>query len=117
VVLTNAVVYRVETDDKNHVQALHYFAPDKSSTRVTGKTFVLACNGIETPKILLLSKSDKNPNGVANRSDHVGRNMMDTPKMFVLAQFWNRLHSSSSENSVSANISLAVSLSRVIVLR
>ena len=54
---------------------------------MTGKTFVLACNGIETPKILLLSKNDKNPTGVANRSDQVGRNMMDTPKMFVLAQF------------------------------
>ena len=63
---------------------------------MTGKTFVARLqNGIETPKILLLSKSDKNPNGVANRSDQVGRNMMDTPKMFVLAQFkdpvWNGL--------------------------
>jgi choline dehydrogenase-like flavoprotein len=62
---------------------------------VTGKTFVLACNGIETPKLLLLSKNDRNPNGIANRSDEVGRNMMDTPKMFVYAQFkepvWNGL--------------------------
>ena len=87
VVLTNAVVYRVETDDKNRVQALHYFAPDKTSTRVTGKTFVLACNGIETPKILLLSKNDKNPNGIANSSDQVGRNMMDTPKILVEVKF------------------------------
>jgi fructose 5-dehydrogenase large subunit len=95
VVVPNAVVYRVETNDKNEVQALQYYAPDKSSTRVTGKTFVLACNGIETPKLLLLSKNDKNPNGVGNRSDQVGRNMMDTPKMFVLAEFkspvWNGL--------------------------
>jgi fructose 5-dehydrogenase large subunit len=87
VVVPNAVVYRVETDTKNHAQALHYFGPDKSSTRVIGKTFVLACNGIETPKILLLSKNDRNPNGVANSSDQVGRNMMDTPKMIVLAKF------------------------------
>jgi fructose 5-dehydrogenase large subunit len=83
----NAVVYRVETDDKNNVQALHYYDPNKTSTRVIGKTFVLACNGIETPKILLLSKNDKNPNGVANSSDQVGRNMMDTPKMEVLVRF------------------------------
>jgi choline dehydrogenase-like flavoprotein len=87
VVATNAVVYRVETDDKNNVQAFHYFSPDKTSTRVTGKTFVLACNGIESPKILLMSKNDKNPNGVANRSDQVGRNMMDTPKMVVALEF------------------------------
>jgi choline dehydrogenase-like flavoprotein len=66
---------------------LHYYDPNKTSTRVIGKTFVLACNGIETPKILLLSKNDKNPNGVANSSDQVGRNMMDTPKMEVLVRF------------------------------
>jgi len=84
---TNAVVYRVETDDRNRVSALHYFGPDKTSTRVTGKVFVLACNGIETPKILLLSKNERNPNGIANSSDQVGRNMMDTPKMIVLVKF------------------------------
>src|ERR1700731_502084 len=87
VVVPNAVVYRVETDDKNNVQALHFYDPNKTSTRVTGKTFVLACNGIETPKILLLSKNDENPKGSANSSDQVGRNMMDTPKFFVLAKF------------------------------
>jgi hypothetical protein len=42
---------------------------------------VIACNGIETPKLLLLSKDERNPNGVANSSDQVGRNMMDQPKL------------------------------------
>jgi fructose 5-dehydrogenase large subunit len=81
------VVYRVETDNKNSVQAFHCYDPNKTSTRITGKTFVLACNGIETPKILLLSKNERNPQGIANSSDQVGRNMMDTPKIFVLLQF------------------------------
>jgi choline dehydrogenase-like flavoprotein len=53
----------------------------KRSHRVTGRIFVLACNGIETPKLLLLSKDERNPNGVANSSDQVGRNMMDQPKL------------------------------------
>jgi len=87
VVAPNAVVYRVETDDKNNVQAFHFLDPNRTSTRITGKTFVLACNGIETPKILLLSKNEKNPKGIANSSDQVGRNMMDTPKIFVVAKF------------------------------
>jgi choline dehydrogenase-like flavoprotein len=75
------VVYRIETGEKNSVQAVHYFDPDKRSHRVTGKIFVIACNGIETPKLLLLSKDERNPNGVANSSDQVGRNMMDQPKL------------------------------------
>ncbi|KJC50530.1 choline dehydrogenase [Bradyrhizobium sp. LTSP885] len=82
-ILANAVVYRVETGEKNAVEAVHYFDPNKVSHRVTAKLFVIACNGIETPKLLLLSKDDRNSNGVANSSDQVGRNMMDQPKLFA----------------------------------
>ncbi|WP_407121896.1 GMC family oxidoreductase [Bradyrhizobium sp. STM 3561] len=80
-ILVNAVVYRIETGDKNAINAVHFFDPDKQSHRVTGRLFVIACNGIETPKLLLLSKNERNPNGVANSSDQVGRNMMDQPKL------------------------------------
>lgn len=83
VIMPNAVVYRVETGSKNAVQAVHFFDQEKVSHRVTGKLFVIACNGIETPKILLLSKDQQNPNGVANSSDQVGRNMMDQPKIIA----------------------------------
>ena len=80
-ILANAVVYRIETGEKNSIEAVHYFDPDKRSHRVTARLFVIACNGIETPKLLLLSKDERNPNGVANSSDQVGRNMMDQPKL------------------------------------
>ncbi len=82
-ILANAVVYRIETGEKNRVEAVHYLDPDKASHRVPGKVFVIACNGIETPKLLLFSKNDRNPNGIANSSDQVGRNMMDQPKLFA----------------------------------
>ncbi len=80
-ILVNAVVYRIETGAANQVQAVHYFDPDRQSHRVTGKLFVIACNGIETPKLLLMSADTRNPRGVANSSDQVGRNMMDQPKL------------------------------------
>lgn len=80
-ILANAVVYRIETGEKNSVEAVHFFDPEKRSHRVTAKLFVIACNGIETPKLLLLSKNERNPNGVANSSDQVGRSMMDQPKL------------------------------------
>ena len=80
-ILANAVVYRIETGEKNAIEAVHFFDPDKRSHRVTARLFVVACNGIETPKLLLLSKDQRNPNGVANSSDQVGRNMMDQPKL------------------------------------
>jgi choline dehydrogenase-like flavoprotein len=80
-ILANAVVYRIETGEKNSIEAVHFFDPNKRSHKVTARLFVIACNGIETPKLLLLSKDERNPNGVANSSDQVGRNMMDQPKL------------------------------------
>nr|WP_256675619.1 GMC family oxidoreductase [Pseudomonas sp. R5(2019)] len=77
--IANAVVYRLEHDDQDRVVAAHYYDPDKKSYRVTGKTFIVAANGIESPKLLLLSTSDKHPNGLANSSGMVGRNLMDHP--------------------------------------
>ncbi len=77
--VANAVVYRIEHDAKGRIVAVHYYAPDKTSHRVTGKQFILAANGIESPKLLLLSASDKYPNGLANSSGMVGRNLMDHP--------------------------------------
>jgi choline dehydrogenase-like flavoprotein len=77
--IPNAVVYRIEHDAQGRITAVHYYDPDKGSHRVTGKTFILAANGIESPKLLLISTSDKYPNGLANSSGMVGRNLMDHP--------------------------------------
>lgn len=80
-IAANAVVYKVEANAANRIEAVHYLDPDKRSHRIAGRLFVLACNGIETPKLLLMSKNDRNPNGLANSSDQVGRNMMDHPQL------------------------------------
>lgn len=77
--LPDANVYRLEHDANARVSAALYYDPDKRSHRVTGKTFIVAANGIESPRLLLLSASDRFPRGLANRSDMVGRNLMDHP--------------------------------------
>jgi glucose dehydrogenase len=78
-IVPNAVVYRIEHNPQGRIVAVHYYDPDKNSHRVTGKIFILAANGIESPKLLLMSASDKYPNGLANSSGMVGRNLMDHP--------------------------------------
>ena len=77
--IANANVYRLEHDETGRIAAALYYDPDKGSHRVTGKTFIVAANGIESPRLLLLSVSDRFPNGLANSSDMVGRNLMDHP--------------------------------------
>lgn len=77
--LPNANVYKLEHDERGLIAAALYYDPDKGSHRVMGKTFIVAANGIESPRLLMLSASDKFPNGLSNSSDMVGRNLMDHP--------------------------------------
>ena len=52
---------------------------------------VMACNGIGTPRILLNSKSEKFPNGLANSSDQLGRNLMFHPYVSIFGWFHHEL--------------------------
>lgn len=74
---TNAVF--VETGAGNAITAIRFKRWDGSEGRAFGRVFVIAAHAIETPRLLLNSRSDAAPNGVANSSDQVGRNLMDHP--------------------------------------
>lgn len=76
-VLAEAVAYKIDTDGQNQVTAVHWLDNQKRSHKASASAFVLACNGIETPRLLLMAANTQNPNGIANSSDQVGRNMMD----------------------------------------
>lgn len=46
---------------------------------IRAKKFVVACGGIETPRLLLLSRSEKYPGGIGNQGDMVGRGFNEHP--------------------------------------
>ncbi len=75
--IDRATVYRFELDDSRQIAALHYKLPDGSSHRLTAKYFILAANSIESPRLLLMSAQAQSPDGIANSSGQVGRNLMD----------------------------------------
>ncbi|MEZ4617577.1 MAG: GMC family oxidoreductase [Caldilineaceae bacterium] len=78
-ILDRAVVTFVEVNSDGWVSGLRFKRPDGDEQRATADAYVLAANAIETPKLLLMSRTDALPNGVANSSDQVGRNLMDHP--------------------------------------
>ncbi len=79
----SSVARFIEADKTGRILAVHYTNPNGEATRATGARFVLAANGIETPKLMLMSQSDYFPRGIGNSSDMVGRNLMDHPSIGV----------------------------------
>ena len=77
-VLDSVPVQRLEpTDDGERVGAAVYATPDGVEHRQEARQFVLAAGGVETPRLLLLSKSPEHPDGLANSSGAVGRYFME----------------------------------------
>jgi len=62
----------------------------------------LACNGVGTPRLLLNSTSNRFPQGLANGSGLVGKNLMFHPAAFVTGYFDENLQS--NHGSVSNSI-------------
>ena len=78
-VIDQAVVYQVDVDAEGWVTGVRFKRPNGDEQSAIAYLYVLAAHAIETPKILLMSRNDAMPNGVANSSDQVGRNLMDHP--------------------------------------
>jgi choline dehydrogenase-like flavoprotein len=77
--IENAVVDRIEVADDGTISGLRYRDPDGGAHHAHGMIYVLAANGIETPKLMLISAGERIPAGIANSSGQVGRNLMDHP--------------------------------------
>lgn len=60
---------------------------DNEEYVIRAKRFVLACGGAGTPRLLLNSKSNENPQGLSNSSRLVGKNLMLHPWGYVQGIF------------------------------
>ena len=68
-----------ENGQINQIKFIDYRGP-KTFGCVKAKIYIIAANAIETPRLLLMSKNGgRTPDGAANTSDMVGRNLMDHP--------------------------------------
>lgn len=75
-IITNAKVFKLETDEKDTIVKAHYYNEAGVAMTVEAKIFVVACQAIESSRLLLMSRSDRFPNGLANNSGQVGKNMI-----------------------------------------
>src|SRR6516164_4740570 len=72
----NSYVHRIELDSRGRAVGAVYFDGKKNIHLQKAKAVVVSANGAETPRLLLLSASKQFPNGLANSSGLVGKNLM-----------------------------------------
>jgi len=71
-----STAHRIETNAAGRVTGVAYWDADGVEQRQRARTVVLCANGAETPRLLLLSESSRFPDGLANSSGMVGKNLM-----------------------------------------
>lgn len=72
----HSYVRKVEIDRNGRATGVKYFDAQKREVFQRAKAVVLSANGAETPKLLLMSKSNLFPDGLANSSGYVGKHIM-----------------------------------------
>lgn len=84
---TGCRVSRITVDAEDMATGVVYFDADGVERFQAAHAVVLAANGIGTPRLLLNSASAAFPDGLANRSGLVGRNLMFHPYVAIQGVF------------------------------
>jgi len=73
---SGSYVSRISTDKRGRVDGVAYFDLQRNEQFQKAKAVVLCANGAESPRLLLLSKSNLFPDGLANSNGLVGKYLM-----------------------------------------
>ena len=90
---TRCRVREITLNEHGMADGVIYFDEEGKERHQKAEVVVLACNGVGTPRILLNSQSAQFPDGLANSSGLVGKNLMFHPIGFVQGVFEERLDS------------------------
>ena len=84
---THCRVSKIEVNKFGKATGVIYYDKNGSECRQKARIVILACNGVGTPRLLLNSRSSDFPDGLANRSGLVGKNLMLHPLGYVEGVF------------------------------
>lgn len=72
----NSYVRKIQTDARGRATGAIYFDAGRREIFQRAKAVVVCANGVETPRLLLMSESSRFPRGLANSSGLVGKHLM-----------------------------------------
>jgi len=88
----DSYVHRIETNARGRAIGATYFDKDKNTHLQKAKAVIVCANGAETPRLLLMSGNTEFPNGLANSSGIVGKNLMLNSGAISLGTFEHPLN-------------------------
>jgi choline dehydrogenase-like flavoprotein len=88
---TSSRVREVVLDSGGRAVGASYYDSDGALQEARGGVVVVACGGIGTPRLLFMSSSPSHPDGLANSSGLVGKNLMTHVQSFAVGQFAGRV--------------------------
>jgi choline dehydrogenase-like flavoprotein len=75
-ILAESKVFKLETNGSGKIIKSWYYDVHNVKHDIEAKIFVVACQAVETSRLLLMSKNAEFPNGLANNSGMVGKNLI-----------------------------------------
>jgi len=85
-------VRKIETDRRGRAVGAVYFDRRGREQRQRARAVVVCANGAETPRLLLMSTSNRFPDGLANSSGLVGRHLMYNGGAFAGGRFEHEIN-------------------------
>jgi len=86
-VFTESTMTRILMKDAQHIQGIEYTKADGGVDAIHCRALVPACSAVETARQLLINRSSDHPNGLANSSGQVGRNLTSHFGLTVIGLF------------------------------
>ncbi len=88
--ITGAMCYRVNSDNAGKVTGVSYYGPGGTDNTIEADLVIVAPFIYDNTRLMLLSKTEKFPNGLANSSGHLGKHVMSHIMAPVFAMFDDR---------------------------
>jgi choline dehydrogenase-like flavoprotein len=88
---THCRVREITVNENGMASGVVYYDANGKEVFQPAEVVIVACNGVGTPRLLLNSVSAKFPNGIANSSGLVGRNLMFHPYARIFGYFEEEL--------------------------
>jgi choline dehydrogenase-like flavoprotein len=77
---------RIATDTQGRITHVEYRGPTGDIAKVSAGVYVVACQAIETARLLLLSTGPKHPRGLGNNRGQVGQNLIFSTAAWATAE-------------------------------